>query len=351
MRQRRWIELFSDYDCKIRYHLGKANVVADALSRKERVKPKRVRAMNMTLQLSIKDKILTAQKEAVDEVAGLQKGLDEMITEKQWNLVLPGSNIDRYWWSGMKKDIAEYVSKCLTCLKVKAEHQRPSGLLQQPDIPSERTIQNLEDMLKAYILDFEGSWDVHLVLVEFSYNNSYHSSVRCALFEALYGRKCRSPIMWAEIKDRLKAERNRQKSYANKRRKPLEFSVDPRGGVEQDQYGELMAKVEGTVLVNRRDRWVWSLEGSGDFSVASVRKKIDEHMLSVVASRTRWIKAVPIKVNILAWKIKLDYLPSRLNISRRGMDIESILCPTCGRAVESTRHIFFTCQIARDILH
>ncbi|GJU35878.1 putative reverse transcriptase domain-containing protein [Tanacetum coccineum] len=105
---------------------------------------------------------------------------------------------DRYWWHAMKKDIAEY---------------------------SERTIQNLEDMLKAYILDFEGSWDVHLVLVEFSYNNSYHSSVRCALFEALYGRKCRSPIMWAEIKDRLKAERNRQKSYADKRRKPLEFSV------------------------------------------------------------------------------------------------------------------------------
>ncbi|GJZ04680.1 putative nucleotidyltransferase, ribonuclease H [Tanacetum coccineum] len=79
MRHRRWIELFSDYDCEIRYHPGKANVVADALSRKERVKPKRVRAMNMTLQSSIKDKILAAQKEVVDESAGLQKGLDEMI--------------------------------------------------------------------------------------------------------------------------------------------------------------------------------------------------------------------------------------------------------------------------------
>ncbi|GKE22319.1 putative reverse transcriptase domain-containing protein, partial [Tanacetum coccineum] len=94
--------------------------------------------------------------------------------------------------------------------------------------------------------DFGGSWDVHLPLVEFSYNNSYHSSVRCAPFEALYGRKCRSPIMWAEvgegqligpelvqettekisqIKDRLKAARDRQKSYADKRRKPLEFSI------------------------------------------------------------------------------------------------------------------------------
>ncbi|GKD81790.1 putative reverse transcriptase domain-containing protein, partial [Tanacetum coccineum] len=91
-----------------------------------------------------------------------------------------------------------------------------------------------------------GSWDVHLLLVEFSYNNSYHSSVRCAPFKELYGRKCRSPIMWAEvgegqlighelvqettkkilqIKDKLKVARNRQKSYADKRRKPLEFSV------------------------------------------------------------------------------------------------------------------------------
>ncbi|GKD25986.1 putative reverse transcriptase domain-containing protein, partial [Tanacetum coccineum] len=116
----------------------------------------------------------------------------------------------------------------------------------QTDGQSERTIQTLEDMLKACILDFGGSWDVHISLVEFLYNNSYHSSMRCAPFEALYGRKCRSPIMWAEfgeghligpelvqetiekisqIKDRLKVARDRQKSYADKRRKPLEFSV------------------------------------------------------------------------------------------------------------------------------
>ncbi|GKB01372.1 putative reverse transcriptase domain-containing protein [Tanacetum coccineum] len=116
----------------------------------------------------------------------------------------------------------------------------------QTDGQSERTIQTLEDMLRACVPDFRGSWDVHLRLVEFLYNNSYHSSVRCAPFEALYGRKCRSLILWAEvgegqligpelvkettekisqIKDRLKVARDHQKSYVDKRRKPLEFSV------------------------------------------------------------------------------------------------------------------------------
>ncbi|GJV65236.1 putative reverse transcriptase domain-containing protein [Tanacetum coccineum] len=290
MRERHWIELFSDYDCEIRYHLSKVNVVADALSRKERVKLKRVRAMNMILQSSIKDRILVAQKEAVDEFAVLQKGLDEMIEQRSDGTLY---YLDRIWVP-LKGE-------------VKAEHQRPSSLLQQPEIPvwkwegidmdfvtklprtssvldtiwivarhgmpisiisdrdsrftsrfwqskqealgtcldmstayhpqtdgqSERTIQTLEDMLRACILDFGGSWDVHLSLVEFSYNNSYHASVRCAPFEALYGRKCRSLIMWAkvgegqligpelvqettekisQIKDRLKAARGRRKS-------------------------------------------------------------------------------------------------------------------------------------------
>ncbi|KAD2806136.1 hypothetical protein E3N88_39513 [Mikania micrantha] len=258
---------------------------------------------------------------------------------------------DFYWWPGMKKHIAEYVGRCLTCLKVKAEHQRPSGLLQQPEIPmwkwdqismdfitklprtshshdsiwvivdrltksahfipiredysmdrlaklyineivsrhgipisiisdrdsrftsrfwqtlqnalgtqinmstayhpqtdgqTERTNQTLEDMLRSCVIDFGGSWDVHLPLVEFSYNNSYHTSIKCAPFEALYGRKCRSPICWSEvgesqvigpeliqettdkialIQERIKAARDRQKSYADNRRRPLEFQI------------------------------------------------------------------------------------------------------------------------------
>ncbi|GJY28172.1 putative reverse transcriptase domain-containing protein [Tanacetum coccineum] len=256
-----------------------------------------------------------------------------------------------YWWPNMKANIATYVSKCLTCAKVKAEHQKPSGLLVQPEIPewkwekitmdfvtklpktangydtiwvivdrltksayflpmrendpmeklmklymkkvvtrhgvlvsiisdcdgrftslfwqalhkalgtrldmstayhpetdgqSERTIQTLEDMLRACVLDFGKSWDRHLPLVEFSYNNSYHTSIKVAPFEALYGRKCRSPVCWAEvgdaqltgpaiihettekiiqIKSRIQAARDRQKSYANIRRKPMVFHV------------------------------------------------------------------------------------------------------------------------------
>ncbi|GJV71536.1 putative reverse transcriptase domain-containing protein [Tanacetum coccineum] len=94
MRQRRWIELLSDYDYEICYHPGKENVVADALSRKERVNPKRVRAMNMTFQLSIKHRILAAQKEAMDESARLQKGLDEMIKHKSDGTLY---YLDRIW--------------------------------------------------------------------------------------------------------------------------------------------------------------------------------------------------------------------------------------------------------------
>ncbi|GJZ14397.1 putative reverse transcriptase domain-containing protein [Tanacetum coccineum] len=279
-----------DYECKIHYHPDKANVVADALSRKERVKPKRVRAMAMTIQSRVKGMILSAQGEAF---IGNETCLKDM-----------------YWWLGLKRDIDTYVSECLTCENVKARHQRPSGLLQQPKIlewkwenitmdfitklprirsrhdaiwvvvdrltksahflairkdysteklarlytdeivvrhgvHSESTIQTLKDMLRAYVIDFGDSWDFHLPLAEFSYNNSYHTSIRCALFEALYGRKRRSLVLWAEIeegcfigpklvqettdkvvliKEKLQAARDRQKSYADSGLKMTEYA-------------------------------------------------------------------------------------------------------------------------------
>ncbi|GJR27928.1 putative reverse transcriptase domain-containing protein [Tanacetum coccineum] len=173
MRQHRWLEFLSDYDCEIHYHPRKANVVADALSRKERLKPLRVRALVLTISLNLPVKILEAQVEArkeenygTEDLCGMIKKLEpradgtlclngrswipcfgdlrELImheSHKSKYSVHPGSDKmyqdlkKLYWWPNMKAEIATYVSKCLTCAKVKAECQKPSGLLVQPVIP------------------------------------------------------------------------------------------------------------------------------------------------------------------------------------------------------------------------
>ncbi|GJW96923.1 hypothetical protein Tco_0178731 [Tanacetum coccineum] len=289
MRQRRWLELLSDYDCEIRYHPGKANVVADALSRKER-EPLRVRALVMTIGLDLPKQILKAQTEARKPENIKKEDVGEELVTLLWHYdcnharaikskysIHPGSDKmyqdmkKLYWWPNMKANIATYVSKCLTCAKVKAEHKTHTVKIllgnryhlpvchfmpmretdpceNCEDVPkvgspnhgipcinypvivtldlinfwshskalgtsldmrtayhpetdgqSERTIQTLEDMLRACVIDFGNGWVKHLPLVEFSYNNSYHASIKAAPFEALYGRKCRSPVCWAEV--------------------------------------------------------------------------------------------------------------------------------------------------------
>ncbi|GJU36764.1 putative reverse transcriptase domain-containing protein [Tanacetum coccineum] len=361
MRQRRWLELLSDYDCDIRYHPGKANVVANALSQAQIEAQKPENLVNEDVGGIIRRGI---PKERLEPRAdgtlclhgrswlpcyGDLRSVIMHESHKSKYSIHPGSekmyqDVKKlYWWPNMKADIATYVSKCLTCARVKAEHQSPSGLLVQPEIPewkwdiitmdfitklpkspqgfdtiwvivdrltksahflpirendpldkltrlylnrivarhgipatiicdrdgrftsnfwksfqkalgtnismstayhpetdgqSKRTIQTLEDMLRACVINFGKGWVKHLPLAEFSYNNSYHASIKAASYEALYGRKCRSSVCWAEvgeaqltspeliqettkkivlIKQRMQAAQDRQKSYADRK--------------------------------------------------------------------------------------------------------------------------------------
>nr|GEU51224.1 putative reverse transcriptase domain-containing protein [Tanacetum cinerariifolium] len=173
MRQRRWLELLADYDCEIRCHPGKADVVADALSRKERIKPLRVRSLVMTIHSKLPSQILEAQTEAIKEENIKAENLRGM--DKTFEILPDGTRCIKnrrskklYWWPNIKAIIAEYVRKCLTCSRMKAKCQKPSDLLNalgtqldmsttyhpETDGQSERTIQTLEDMLRACVYRF-----------------------------------------------------------------------------------------------------------------------------------------------------------------------------------------------------
>ncbi|GJX71519.1 RNA-directed DNA polymerase, eukaryota, reverse transcriptase zinc-binding domain protein [Tanacetum coccineum] len=122
----------------------------------------------------------------------------------------------------------------------------------------------------------------------------------------------------------------------------------PRGGIEHAQMEELHSFLDNTILSDMQDRWRWTLSGDGEFSVSTLRGLIDDKTIASVGSKTRWNNFVPSKINILAWRIKHDFLPTRYNISRRGIDLVSIACASCTLA-ETTSHIFFTCSLANHL--
>uniref|UniRef100_A0A453G2D1 Retrotransposon protein, putative, Ty3-gypsy subclass n=1 Tax=Aegilops tauschii subsp. strangulata TaxID=200361 RepID=A0A453G2D1_AEGTS len=411
---RRWLELIKDYDMKLHYHPGKANVVADALSRKSYANtlvgeglPKELAedlrelcleivprgfVAALEVQSTLLGRIREAQKDykEISDIKermskGKAKGFREDEHDTLWfedriyvpnnaeirKLILqethdspysihPGNTKmyldlkEHFWWTGVKKDIAEYVAICDVCQRVKAEHQKPAGLLQPTPIPewkcdklgmdfitglprtrvgydsiwvvvdrltkvahfipvkttytsaklakiymtrivclhgvprtivsdrgtlftskfwhqlhqtlqtrlefstafhpqtdgqTERVNHILEDMLRACALDYGSSWDENLPYADFSYNNSYQASLKMAPFEALYGRRCRTPLTWDEvgdrqlfgpdlikeseekvklIRDRLKVAQSRQKSYADSKRKEVTYEIGDR---------------------------------------------------------------------------------------------------------------------------
>nr|GEV78051.1 reverse transcriptase domain-containing protein [Tanacetum cinerariifolium] len=307
MRQRRWLELLSDYDCDIRYHPRKENVVADALSRKERDKPLRVQALVMTISLNLPKKILEAQIEALKPENLKKKDMGGMIRTDlskerlepradgtlclngiSWlpcygdlrSVIIPSGMLVQpaipVWkWDNIIMDFVTKLPKSSQGLDTvwvivdrltKSAHFLP---IRENDPMDKLARLYLDRIVTRYgtpisiIYDRDGrftsnfrktfqkalGWVKHLPLVEVLYNNSYHASMKVAPYEALYSRKCRSPMCWAEvgetqltgpemiqemtkkiirIKQRIQAAQDRQKSYADRKRKPMEFKVGDR---------------------------------------------------------------------------------------------------------------------------
>ncbi|GJS69137.1 RNA-directed DNA polymerase, eukaryota [Tanacetum coccineum] len=123
-----------------------------------------------------------------------------------------------------------------------------------------------------------------------------------------------------------------------------------RGGIETQQLCHLQDFLGPVMLSNSVDRWVWDLNGSGVFRVKDVRNLLDESFLPKDATATRWIKYMPIKINVFSWKVSLDRLPTRLNLERRNVQVPSLMCPICNSALEDTSHLLFSCGLATDVV-
>ncbi|GKB08521.1 putative reverse transcriptase domain-containing protein [Tanacetum coccineum] len=301
MWQRRWLELLSDYDCEIHYHPGKANVVADALSRKERIKQLRVRALVMTFSLDLPKQILNAQTEAQkpenlknEDVGGMIRRditKEKLVPHADGTLCLngrswlpcygdlrtvimheshkskysvyPGSDKmyqdmkKLYWWPNMKADIATYWDN-ITMDFVTKLPKSPQGhdtiwvivdrLTKSAIFMPMRETDSTEKLARMYIKEVVARHGIPISII-CDRDPSYHVSIKATPFEALYGQKCRSPVCWAkvgeaqltgpdliqettekiiQIKQRIQAARDRQKSYIDLKRKPMEFQVGDR---------------------------------------------------------------------------------------------------------------------------
>nr|GEV89592.1 reverse transcriptase domain-containing protein [Tanacetum cinerariifolium] len=299
MRQQCWLELLSDYDCDIRYHPRKANVVADALSHKERIEPLQVRASVMTIGLDLPKQILEAHTEALkpenlknEDVGGMiRKDIPKEKSEpcvdgtlclngRSWlpcygdlrSVIMHESHESKYsvhprsdkmyqdmkklyWWPNMKANIATYVSKCLTCTRVKVEHQRPSGLLVQPAIPEWKWDNITMDFiikLPKSSQGFDTIWVIidrltksaHFLLIR--ENDPLDKLARLYLNRIVARHGIPVSIICDQttekivlIKQSIQAAQDRQKSYADLKRNPMEFEdgdrvmlkVSPRKGV------------------------------------------------------------------------------------------------------------------------
>ncbi|GJT66356.1 RNA-directed DNA polymerase, eukaryota [Tanacetum coccineum] len=146
-------------------------------------------------------------------------------------------------------------------------------------------------------------------------------------------------------------ENNKECSVAVKMQGEIDssFRRHVRGGVETQQLENIQDLVRSKVLSNVDDRWAWDLNGGGDFCVKDARDLVDEVLLPKENVATRWIKTIPIKVNVFAWKLHLDRLPTRSNLLKRGIQVQSSLCPICNVLQEDTSHLFFSCDVALAI--